>query len=141
MGLPDNVRPRAPFAARGASAPQGLSPRRYPYAGGGGRRSTRGTASYAVDEAVSVHLKSRSRQVAHCTQHEGCTRDPHKREGTGNDLTDTETMEGTTLCREVRGAAFEQLPLPRTKVLLGPAPPKLHDVLLVLDADVLGHGR
>ena len=64
MGLPDNVRPRAPFAARGASAPQGLSPRRYPYAGGGGRRSTRGTASYAVDEAVSVHLKSRSRQVA-----------------------------------------------------------------------------
>ena len=107
--------------------------------------STRGAASYAVDEAVPVHLKSRSQQ-AHAQRTLYSTRGLHMRppeetRRTGNDLTDTETMAGTTLCREVRGAALEQLALPRAEVLLGPAPSVLNNVLLVLDADCVGHGR
>ena len=143
MGLPDNVWPRAPFAA--AALVGSRVPPADRYADAGGRMSTRG--AYAVDAAAaSVHLKSRSRQVAqpncsiqlYIAEH---MRPPEETRRTGNDLTDTETMEGSTLCREVRGAALEQLALPRAEVLLGPAPSVLNNVLLVLDADCVGHGR
>ena len=66
MGLPDNVRPRAPFAAALVGS---RSSRRYIYAGGGGRMSIRrGAAFYAVDAAAAVsahHLKSRSLDKLH----------------------------------------------------------------------------
>ena len=106
--------------------------------------STRGTAFYAVDEAAaaSAHLMSRSRVT--CTSPSTVTippqlYDPQKKQGRETTLQIQKRWRG--LRREVRGAALEQLPLPRTEMLLGPAPAKLHDVLLVLDADCVGHGR
>ena len=57
MGLPDNVRPRAPFAAAALVGsrvllPAGIGTRAPAYAGAGGRMTTRGT--YAVDAAAVV---------------------------------------------------------------------------------------
>ena len=47
------------------------------------------------------------------------------------------TTRRSGLCGEVRGAALEQFPFPRGEVLLGPAPSKFDNVLLVLHADLV----